>query len=172
VVVITFIPTLELRQIQTASIAFCSTQELIDRDCTLHGLMDPLSPSKMLNASIEKAECGSTDTLQNPDPKKQNSFRWKAILLSLFITSICALTFSKHITLTPARIRDISGRANKTKFMNVFQPYKPVRVSPDKEKNGCKEDMVLMKHQFGFSYRHPFVGGLKWGFLPVKQTVY
>ncbi|KAK2768838.1 hypothetical protein FQN54_000698 [Arachnomyces sp. PD_36] len=119
----------------------------------------------MHNSSIDKAECGTTAPLpsnQQPMPKKRNTFRWKTLILAVFVTIVCALTLSKHVplSLSPGRaIRDITSRADATELMNVFQPYKPVRVEPDEKKEGaCKKEVVLMKHRFGFSYGHPFVG--------------
>lgn len=116
----------------------------------------------MHNASIDKAECGSTTPLEDPAPKKLSSFRWKTILLSVSITIICILGLSRHISISPAQIiSDISDRAEAKELMDVFQPHKPVRVSPDSVVgDGCKEEVLLMKHRFGSSYGHPYVGKL------------
>lgn len=125
--------------------------------------MGSLSSPKMHYTPLDKAEWGSTESLEElQTPTKRNGFRWKTFLLSISIAIICVVTFFKHISISSAGIiRGISGRADASKLMNVFQPHKPVRVIPDSEDgDGCHEIVVLMEHRFGFSYGHPYVGKL------------
>ncbi|OJD23694.1 hypothetical protein ACJ73_04951 [Blastomyces percursus] len=44
--------------------------------------------------------------------------------------------------------------------LQVFQVYKPVASEPPHRVpgGGCNTELLLMRHEFGFSYGHPFVG--------------
>ena len=48
------------------------------------------------------------------------------------------------------------GQGNSTGVLNVIQAYKPVTFPP--QGSGCNEELLLMEHQFAFSYGKPFVG--------------
>ena len=47
-------------------------------------------------------------------------------------------------------------QGNSTGVLNVFQAYKPVTFLP--HGIGCNKELLLMEHQFAFSYGKPFVG--------------
>lgn len=48
------------------------------------------------------------------------------------------------------------AQQNSSAVLVDFQVYKPVEFVP--ESTGCNEVLLLMEHQFAFSYGHPFVG--------------
>lgn len=48
------------------------------------------------------------------------------------------------------------GQDNSTGVLNVIQAYKPVTFLP--QGLGCNQELLLMDHQFAFSYGKPFVG--------------
>ncbi|EEH19024.2 hypothetical protein PABG_01343 [Paracoccidioides brasiliensis Pb03] len=52
-----------------------------------------------------------------------------------------------------------SSQTNGTQ-LQVFQLYKPLPGGPPNKdpSEGCNRELLLMKHEFGFSYGHPFVG--------------
>lgn len=53
---------------------------------------------------------------------------------------------------------------NSSAALVDFQVYKPVEFIP--ESTGCNEVLLLMEHQFAFSYAHPFVGENKPAYCP------
>ncbi|KAF8658894.1 hypothetical protein AX14_007692 [Amanita brunnescens Koide BX004] len=48
------------------------------------------------------------------------------------------------------------GKGNSTGVLNVFQAYKPVTFLSHGA--SCNQELLLMEHQFAFSYGKPFVG--------------
>ena len=54
-------------------------------------------------------------------------------------------------------------QGNSTAVLNVFQTYQPVEFLP--QGSGCNQELLLMEHQFAFSYGKPFVGTFKFDSL-------
>ena len=53
-------------------------------------------------------------------------------------------------------LRRQASTTNSSSLLVDFEVYKPVEFDPPSQ--GCDEIVLLMKHSFGYSYGHPFVG--------------
>lgn len=57
-------------------------------------------------------------------------------------------------------MRRQSTSASTTGPLDVFEVYQPVTFHPTSN-NACSQEVLLMEHQFGYSYGHPYVGKKK-----------
>lgn len=61
------------------------------------------------------------------------------------------------LSLAEQDVRRQSSSTSTAEPLAVFQVYQPVTFDPASG-NACNQEILLMEHQFGSSYGHPFVG--------------
>ncbi|PGH34394.1 E3 ubiquitin-protein ligase SHPRH [[Emmonsia] crescens] len=76
-------------------------------------------------------------------------------IFTMFLTFLYVFAISPDSAILKGKI----FQSNSTQ-LQVFQVYKPVPSEPPHKVpgDGCNTELLLMRHEFGFSYGHPFVG--------------
>jgi Peptide N-acetyl-beta-D-glucosaminyl asparaginase amidase A len=77
----------------------------------------------------------------------------------LFVLSRCYYPFDLLQDEGRWGLRGQAQSLNSSQVLVDFQVYKPVEFQP--KSTGCSQVLLLMDHQFAYSYGHPFVGEAK-----------
>ncbi|OAX78513.1 hypothetical protein ACJ72_07178 [Emergomyces africanus] len=101
---------------------------------------------------------GSDNPLIGAPLIRQNRSRRTTYIIYIF-TALLAFFYGYTKFPDSVTLRGRIFRSNSTR-LQVFQVYKPVPTEPPHEvpEDGCSSELLLMRHEFGFSYGHPFVG--------------
>ncbi|PGH04440.1 hypothetical protein AJ79_07097 [Helicocarpus griseus UAMH5409] len=98
-------------------------------------------------------------SLQTPNRKDLDASRFHTSMLCVFailLTFLCYCAVSPRAPSRALKTRIVKPNGS---LLQVFQVYKPVTGGPTEgDPDGCNTELLLMKHEFGFSYGHPFAG--------------
>ncbi|EDN07632.1 conserved hypothetical protein [Histoplasma mississippiense (nom. inval.)] len=90
--------------------------------------------------------------------RKNTSFCRRPTYALCVFTVLFMLFYRGHASPNPVSPEEEILQLNATQ-LRVFQVYKPVPDEPSHEiPGGCNAEILLMRHEFGSSYGHPFVG--------------
>ncbi|OJD16057.1 hypothetical protein AJ78_03730 [Emergomyces pasteurianus Ep9510] len=89
---------------------------------------------------------------------RQHRSRHTTFIICIF-TAFLALLYGYAIFPVSVSMKGKIFHSNSAR-LQVFQVYKPVPNEPPHKVPGdaCSLELLLMRHEFGFSYGHPFVG--------------
>ena len=80
------------------------------------------------------------------------------LLAVIFLNRICGFRIAMAVSTSLGGFWQNGISPGVSSVLDVFQVYKPVPSSESTGEGGCNLDLLLMRHDFGFSYGHPFVG--------------
>lgn len=102
--------------------------------------------------------------------RKNTSFCRRPTYALCVFTVLFMLFYRGHASPNPVSPEEEILQLNATQ-LRVFQVYKPVPDEPSHEiPGGCNAEILLMRHEFGSSYGHPFVGKSKPFRVLIKPT--
>ncbi|KAK2812397.1 hypothetical protein FQN50_001398 [Emmonsiellopsis sp. PD_5] len=102
---------------------------------------------------VERRDISKRGHIDQQIPRERS---YRTVMIFIFALLAALLFAFARSPYLPTIKRTLQQDGNQ---LRCFQVHKPITNVPDEEKrDGCNLEILLMRHEFGFSYGHPFVG--------------